>query len=121
MGVRAVRGATTVEDNDKTQIIDETKLLLQRIIDENNINEDDIISIIFSVTNDLNAAFPAVSARELGWTSIALMCTNEIDVPGSLKKCIRVMLHFSTEKRNNEIKSIYLKGAKVLRPDISKQ
>lgn len=80
--------------------------------------EDDIISIIFTVTNDLNAAFPAVAARNLGWTSIALMCTNEIDVPGSLKKCIRVLLHVNTDKKNDEIKHIYLNNAKVLRPDL---
>ncbi|HPU41979.1 MAG TPA: chorismate mutase, partial [Acetivibrio clariflavus] len=75
-------------------------------------------SIIFTVTSDLNATFPAVAARNLGWTSIALMCTNEISVPGSLEKCIRVLMHINTDKRNDEIKHIYLNNAKVLRPDI---
>ncbi|HHW49719.1 MAG TPA: chorismate mutase [Clostridiaceae bacterium] len=120
MPVRAIRGATTVESNSHDEIINETKELLLKIVEENNIVQEDIISIIFSVTRDLDAAFPAVAARQLGWTSIALMCTNEIDVPGSIKKCIRVLMHINTEKRNSDIRHIYLKGAKVLRPDLAK-
>jgi len=119
MSVRAIRGATTVENNCYDEIINETKELLVKIVEENAIDKEDIISIIFSVTKDLDAAFPAVAARELGWTSIALMCTNEIDVPGSLKKCIRVLMHINTEKRNEDLRHIYLKGAKVLRPDLT--
>lgn len=116
--VRAIRGATTVENNNMNEIIDETKLLLIKIVEENKLVEDDIISIIFSVTKELDAAFPAVGARQLGWTNAALMCTNEINVPGSLEKCIRVLFHINTTKSNNEIKHVYLKGAKVLRPDL---
>jgi chorismate mutase len=116
--VRAVRGATTVENNDAVEMLRETEKLLVEIIEKNRLKEEDIISIIFTVTNDLNATFPAIAARNLGWTSIALMCTSEIPVPGSLEKCIRVLLHFNTNKRNDEIRYIYLNGAKVLRPDI---
>jgi chorismate mutase len=116
--VRAIRGATTVENNNMNEIIDETKLLLVKIVEENELVEDDIISIIFSVTKELDAAFPAVGARQLGWTNTALMCTNEINVPGSLEKCIRVLFHINTTKSNNEIKHVYLKGAKALRPDL---
>ena len=117
--VRAVRGATTVDSNNTDEIIVKTRELLKKVTDENNIADDDIISVFFTVTNDLNAAFPAVAARELGWTSIALMCTNEIDVPGSLEKCIRILLHFNTDKKNDQIKYVYLNGARSLRPDIS--
>jgi chorismate mutase len=118
--VRAIRGAITVEENNKDLILANTKLLLQKIVEENQICEDDIISIIFSVTRDLNAAFPAAAAREMGWTSIALMCTNEIEVPDSLEKCIRVLIHINTDKSNNDIKHVYLKEARSLRPDLQK-
>lgn len=119
MPVRAARGAVTVESNSKENIINETKNLLRKLIEENHVVGDDIISIFFSVTRDLNAAFPAAAARELGFTDVALMCTNEIDVPGSLKKCIRILMHFNTEKANKDIRHVYLKGACVLRPDLS--
>jgi chorismate mutase len=119
MSVRAVRGAITVFDNTKESILEGTKELLDEIIVRNELDNENIISAIFSVTNDLNATFPAVAARELGWRDISLMCTNEIDVPGSLEKCIRVLIHFNTEKKNDEIKHVYLKGATILRPDIS--
>jgi chorismate mutase len=116
--VRAIRGAITVEENSKESIMSNTKELLLRLVQENQVFEDDIISIIFSTTEDLNAAFPAAAARKLGWTSIALMCTNEIKVPGSLEKCIRVLMHINTDKANKDIKHVYLKNAKNLRPDL---
>ena len=118
MAVRAVRGAITVENNSALDILDATKTLLNKIVDENKIDTCDIISILFSVTKDLNTVFPAAAARQLGWTSIALMCVNEIDVPDGLKRCIRILMHFNTEKGNKDIKHIYLKGAKALRPDL---
>lgn len=117
--VRAVRGATTVESNSVAEIIDETKALLLKIIEKNDIVQENVASVIFSMTEDLDAAFPAVAARQIGWSDIALMCTNEVNVPGSLKKCIRVLMHFNTEKKNSEIKHVYLKAAKALRPDLT--
>lgn len=119
--VRAVRGATTVEQNSEQEILDRVCELLQAMIEQNEILKEDIISVIFSVTTDLNAAFPAVAARRLGWTDIALMCTYEIDVPGSLRKCIRAMLHFNSVKNNDELKYIYLNDARKLRPDLFEQ
>lgn len=118
MSVRAARGATTVESNDANEIINETKVLLEEIINANGILIEDMASVIFTVTSDINAAFPAVAARQIGWTSVPLMCMKEIDVPGSLEKCIRVLIHFNTEKTLDEVRHIYLKGAKVLRPDL---
>lgn len=120
MSVRAIRGASTVENNDKNEILAETKRLLKTIVTENNINTNEIISVFFSLTSDLNACYPAAAAREMGWADIALMCTKEIDVPGSLRKCIRVLMHINSDKSNNDIKHIYLKGAKGLRPDLCK-
>jgi chorismate mutase len=121
MTVRAIRGATTVEQNDANEIIGETKKLLLEIAEKNNISEDDIISIIFTVTKDLDAAFPALAARQMGWTSISMLCSYEVDVPGSLKKCIRVMMHINSDKSNKEMNHIYMKGARVLRPDLAKE
>lgn len=118
--VRAVRGAITVEENTSEAIIEASRLVLESIVEQNDINQEDIISVIFSVTKDLTAVFPAVAARHMGWTDIALMCTNEINVPGSLEKCIRVLLNFNTDKKNNDLKYVYLRGAKALRPDILK-
>lgn len=119
--VRAVRGAITVASNDSKSILNMTDELLRAIIKENSILKEDIISIIFSVTSDLNAAFPAVAARQMGFTDIAMMCTHEIDVPGSLRKCIRILMHFNTDKSNDEIKYVYLNDAIKLRPDLFKQ
>lgn len=119
--VRAIRGATTVAANDEGEMLDTTCELLKVMTEQNGIVKEDIISVIFSVTTDLNAAFPAVAARRLGWTDIALMCTYEIDVPGSLQNCIRVLMHINTEKSNNELKYIYLKDARKLRPDLFEQ
>lgn len=121
MAVRAVRGAVTVEDNSSSEIIQQTQILLEEIISRNEIAEEDIISAVFTVTQDLNAAFPAAAARNIGWTNIALMCMNEIAVPGSLEKCIRVMVHINSEKSNKEIRHVYLKGARVLRPDLNEK
>lgn len=120
--VRAIRGATTVEANTEQDMLDATCELLKAMVEQNGIVEkEDIISVIFSVTSDLNAAFPAVAARRLGWTETALMCTYEIDVPGSLPKCIRVMMHFNTERKPGELKFVYQRAAKQLRPDLSEQ
>lgn len=119
MLVRAIRGATTVNNNNENEILSNTEELLKEINARNSLETVDIISVIFSLTCDLNAAFPAVAARNIGWKDVALMCTNEIDVPGSLKKCIRVLIHINTEKSNEQIKHVYLKGAKVLRPDLT--
>jgi chorismate mutase len=117
--VRALRGAITVDNNDASDILSATAELLNEIIRRNDINRDDIISIIFTVTRDLDAAFPAVAARQMGLTDVALMCTNEMHVKGSLEKCIRILMHINTEKRNSDLKHVYLRGAKVLRPDIA--
>lgn len=116
--VAAVRGATTVVSNTEREILDATAELLEKMSEQNGINVDDIISVVFSTTMDLNAAFPAVAARRLGWNHTAMMCTHEIDVPGSLRKCIRVLMHINTEKNKHELKYIYLRDARSLRPDL---
>lgn len=119
--VRAIRGAITVQNNDAEEILQATKELLEAIIASNNINEEDVIDIIFTLTPDLNAVFPARAAREIGFTDIPLMCMSEIPVNGALEKCVRILLTLNTEKSRSEIRHIYLKDAKTLRPDLISQ
>lgn len=116
--VRAVRGATTVENNEAEEIIAATRELLMQIIEENDIIHDDVIDILFTVTPDLTAVFPARAARQLGYTDIALLDMAAPDIDGALKKCIRALIHFNTEKSNKNINPVYMRGAKILRPDI---
>lgn len=115
--VRAIRGATTVQNNCAEEIILATQELLLKIQSENQLQLSDVISIIFTMTDDLDAEFPALAARKLGWTTIALLCSREIPVPKSLPKCIRILMHINTDKQQTEIKSIFLKDAVNLRLD----
>ncbi|WHH59461.1 chorismate mutase [Petroclostridium sp. X23] len=119
MSVRAIRGAITVDENTKEQIINKTKQLLVEIIQSNDVSNSDMVSIFFTVTNDITAAFPPVAARELGLANVPLMTAVEMEVPGSLPKCIRVMLHLNSDKSLDEIKHVYLGNAKKLRPDLA--
>jgi len=120
MRIRGVRGATTVESNSREAILGATTELLEKIVELNELDVDEIASVLFSTSPDLNAEFPAVAARvTLGWNHIALSCTHEMGVPGSLPMCLRVMLHVNTDKRQDQIVHVYLRGARVLRPDLA--
>lgn len=116
--VRGIRGAVTVTENTPEAIREATKSLLSLIASENGISDKDIVSIIFTVTPDLNAAFPAEAARELGWNFVPLLCATEIPVPGSLEKCIRVLVHAYMSCSQEEVRHIYLGEAIKLRPDL---
>ena len=118
MLVRGVRGATTVEANSVEAILEATRELLAAMLKANETDVEDIASAFFSTTVDLNAEFPAVAARDLGWTNVALMCGHEMNKPGGLPMCLRILLHVNTDKPARDIKHIYLRGARVLRPDI---
>ena len=119
MFCRGIRGATTVENNTVEDIISASKELLQMMIDANGIIPENVACIIFTTTTDLNAAFPATGARQMGWSDVALLCATEIDVPGSLHGCIRILLLYNTEKSAAEIVHVYIKGASDLRADLS--
>lgn len=112
---RGLRGATRAEENTAEQIHGATREMLQNLIEANGIEERDVAMAYFTVTPDLNAAFPAAAARQLGWNSTALMCATEIPVPDSLTSCIRVLVLINTEKEPDELHNIYLKGTEVLR------
>ena len=120
MACRGVRGATTVENDTREEILAATRQLLALVIRLNGIEPVDVGSVIFSTTTDLNAEFPALAARQLGWVDTALLCTHELDVPGSLRKCIRVLVHWNTDKPASEIHHVYIREAVRLRPDLSR-
>ena len=117
MWCRGIRGAITVPENTEETIIATTKELLQRMIKVNEVKISDIACILFTTTSDLNAAFPAAAARRLGWTQVPLLCGHEMNVPGSLARCLRVLVLFNTDKRNEEIVHVYLGGAETLRDE----
>jgi len=121
MLVRGIRGAITVNSNTKEEIIEKTKELLITLKKENDFKIEDITSIFFSVTSDLNAVFPAQAARELGWKQVPLFDMKEIDVPGSLPRCIRILIQINCQKSQKEIKHCYLRGATILRKDLVKK
>ena len=115
--VRGVRGATTADENTREAILAATRELLCLLIEANDIQPDEVASAIFTTTIDLNAEYPALAARALGWHDVALMCTHEMNVPHGLKQCIRILLHWNTAVAAHEVKHVYIKGATNLRPD----
>ena len=121
MMIRGVRGATTVESNSPEAILDATKELLAAMTKVNEIEVDSVGSAFFTLTQDLNAEFPAVAARQMGWTDVPLLCGHEMNKPGALPMCLRILLHVNTEKPAKDMKHVYLRGARVLRPDIESQ
>jgi chorismate mutase len=117
MATRGVRGATTADSNDATAILERTLELLGVLIEQNGILPEDVASAVFTVTEDMNAEFPALAVRSLpGWDAVPLLCAREIAVPGSLGHGIRALLHWNTEKLQREIRHAFLRGARQLRP-----
>jgi chorismate mutase len=120
--MRGVRGATTVPENSPEAIREATHELLAEMVKRNDIEADDVASAYFTTTPDIDAEFPAVVARrDFEWTNVALMCGHEMDVPGSLRRCLRIMLHVNSQRRQDEIDFVYLRGARALRPDLGGQ
>jgi chorismate mutase len=116
--VRGVRGAITVESNTSEAILEATKALLRTVVDINGIVEDDVASVFFTTTMDLNAVFPAAAARHFGWHRVALMGSQEADVTDGLPRCIRILIHWNTDKSLDDIQHVYMRGAEKLRPDL---
>lgn len=119
MTTRGVRGATTIETDTTDNVLLATKELLDEIFHANSgLKTEDIASAIFTVTDDIVSAYPARAAREIGWSQIPMMCAREIPVEGSLRHCIRALIHWNTDKAQNEIHHVYLRDAVNLRPDL---
>ncbi|MCB0127350.1 MAG: chorismate mutase [Caldilineaceae bacterium] len=114
---RGVRGATTVERDDRELVLRATRELLGLMIRLNDIKTVDVASAIFTTTPDVVSVFPATAARQLGWLDVPLMCAHEMQVPGSLGHCVRILLHWNTDKPQQEIQHVYLHEARTLRPD----
>lgn len=119
--MRGVRGAVTVDENLPEQITAATKRLLTEMIRRNAIETDDIASVLFSLTPDLQSSFPALAAREMGWVHVPMLHFAEIDVPGALDRCIRVLMHVNTTRTLEAIEHVYLDKAAALRPDLAKR
>ena len=118
LSVRAVRGATTVDDDTPQAITERVVVLLRQILDRNELGEEDLISILFTATEDIVSTFPATAARSMGLGAVPLICARELSVVGSVPHCIRVMLHITTERKRDEIHHVYLEGAQGLRDDL---
>jgi chorismate mutase len=120
MNTRGIRGAITVDANEEQPILDATILLLSEIVAANNVQPEDIACVWLTVTQDLDATFPARAIRQMeGWELVPLMCSVEIPVKGGLERCIRLMVLVNTEVTQTEIHHVYLGGARVLRPDLA--
>lgn len=119
MRVRAIRGATQLDEDSAQTMSADVGELLSQMMKENRLSKDDLISVILTATQDLTSDFPAVAARKIGLGSVPLLCSVEIDVPGALPRVIRVLMHANLEAELSEVKHVYLKGASVLRKDLA--
>lgn len=117
--IRGIRGAITVDADDRDAILLATKRVLREMTARNGVRTEDIASVLFSLTPDLRAAFPAIGARELGWVHVPMLHFSEVDVPGALRRCIRVLVHVNTDRAQDAIEHVYLGDAVVLRQDLA--
>jgi chorismate mutase len=120
MPCRGVRGATTVATNTRDEILAATRQLVALMVRRNGIDPRDVASAIFTTSPDLDAEFPALAARQLGWLEVPLLCGHEMAIPGSLPRCIRVLVHWNTELAQDAIQHVYIRDAEKLRPDLCK-
>jgi chorismate mutase len=116
--VRALRGAITLDTDARDQVIERTAHLIKTMLDRNAVSKSDLISIVFTATDDIRSEFPAAAAREIGISDIPLLCARELDVEGAVARCIRVLMHLYTEKEPATLRHVYLEGAVPLRTDL---
>jgi chorismate mutase len=116
--MRALRGATTVEVDEKEHLFERVVALLEELFDRNDIDHDDVVSVIFTATDDVHSAFPAEAARKFGLGDVPLLCARELDITGATPRCIRVLLHLATTRSRAELHHVYLEGARSLRDDL---
>lgn len=118
IAVRAIRGATTVDSDDREEVLARTSELVKAMLERNGVDHDDLISAILTATSDIRSAFPAEGARAAGLVDVPLIGAQELDVEGSLPRCIRVMIHVNTDRPRSAIRHVYLEGARGLRDDL---
>lgn len=116
--VRALRGATTVDEDTPQQVSERVQDLMRTLLERNGVDHDDLVSILFTATGDLTSMFPATAARELGLGDVPLLCARELDIVDGTQRCIRVLVHTYTELRRDELHHVYLEGARGLRDDL---
>ncbi|ASU57602.1 MULTISPECIES: chorismate mutase [Nocardiopsis] len=119
MAVRAIRGAVQVDADEREQVLEATAELVSEVMRRNSLGTDDVISVLFTATPDLNSEFPALAARKLGFSDVPLMCATEIAVPHALPRVVRLMAHVETDRPRSELQHVYLRGAQALRLDIA--
>ena len=116
--LRAARGAITVDKDTRTVVLDATERLLREMLQRNAVGDGEVVSVLFTATDDVTSVFPAEAARRIGLTDVPLMCMREMAVEGSLGSCIRVLMHFHTERPPSDVVHVYLEGARALRDDL---
>ena len=116
--MRGLRGATTVDRDTADHVSERTRVLVQAMLDRNDVSKDDLISILFTATGDIHSIFPATGAREIGLGDVPLICARELDIEGGTPRCIRVLMHLTTDKGRDELHHVYLEGARGLRDDL---
>ena len=119
MAVRAIRGATQLDADEREHLLASVDELIRALLEANEVDTDDLVSMILTATPDLHSEFPALAARQLGIGDVPLLCAQEIDVAGALPRVIRVMMHFETQLPRSEIRHVYLRGAAALRRDLA--
>jgi len=121
MVCRGIRGATGVDANEAGAIVAATRELLERIVAANAVSVQDVAAVLFTATDDLDAAYPARAAREMGWTNVPLLCAQEMAVAGSLPRCVRVLVLWNTDRSPDRVRHVYLGRARALRPDLAEE
>jgi chorismate mutase len=116
--LRALRGATTLDDDTAGQVNDRVWALVGAMLERNGIGHDDLVSVLFTATHDITSMFPATAARSLGLGDVPLICATELDIAGAMPRCVRVLMHFYTERTREELHHVYLEGARGLRDDL---
>jgi chorismate mutase len=116
--LRALRGATTVDVDEESHVHERVVVLLEEMCERNAVHHDDIVSILFTATDDIHSAFPAAGARKMGLGDVPLICARELDIAGGAERCIRVLMHLTTERSRAELRHVYLEGAVTLRDDL---
>lgn len=116
--VRALRGATTLDVDDRDQLVERTQELIHALFDRNGLVEDDLVSIVFTATEDISSGFPALAAREAGFVHTPLLCARELEVEGGIPRCVRVLVHAYTTRSKDELRHVYLHDARQLRQDL---
>lgn len=116
--VLALRGAITLEQDEREHLLERVQRLLAEMIERNGLDHDDLISILFTATPDVHSAFPAAAARAMGLGDVPLICAQELDIDGAMPLCIRVLMHVGTDRRRDELRHVYLEGARSLRDDL---